>query len=85
MANEDLQQALSELKEEIEQVVNPATRENLESLVEDVEVHLDDTPETREQSILGSLTSLIEQAEVEHPKVTSILNQMMVSLSNMGI
>ena len=85
MAKEELQRSLSELKEEIENVANPTTREHLEGLVGELEVHLDDTPETREQSILGSLTGLIDQLEVEHPKLTNTLNQMMVSLSNMGI
>jgi len=85
MPNHELHQSLSELKEHIGHVKSPETRGHLEELVGELEVHLDDTPETREQSILGSLTGLIDQLEVEHPKLTSVLNQMMVSLSNMGI
>jgi len=33
----------------------------------------------------GSVTELIEQFEVEHPRITGVLNDLMVTLSGMGI
>lgn len=85
MSETDLKQSIAELRHEITQVSNDATRSHLEELLSELEAHFEASSTLEAQGLSGSLTRWIEQYEVEHPKITNLLNQMMTSLSNMGI
>jgi hypothetical protein len=62
-----------------------ASRTRLDALIADLEKQLDD-PETSDRSGLeASVGELIEQFEVKHPRITGVLNDLMVTLSGMGI
>jgi len=39
----------------------------------------------QDEGVTGELKRRVETFEVEHPRVTAILNDMMVTLSNLGI
>lgn len=61
-------------------------RERLEQLVVDLEHQLSNPEDEGHSSALsGSMPELIQQYEVEHPRITGILNDLMITLSSMGI
>ena len=43
------------------------------------------TSASAHEDALGNVRSAVEQFETEHPRATAILNDIMVTLSNMGI
>jgi seryl-tRNA synthetase len=88
MPKKTLQEELEKLRLEVDKVVREDTeaREKLESLIGDLEKKLD-TPEdeAHHDNLLKGLKDAINQFEAEHPRATAILNDIMVTLSNMGI
>ncbi|MEZ0372688.1 MAG: DUF4404 family protein [Candidatus Sericytochromatia bacterium] len=88
MPTDKLRDSLSELKNEIEhlEVRDQNVKSRIERLIHDLERQLSHPRDAAEVSALNlKLPGLIEQFEVEHPKLTRVLDQIMVSLSNMGI
>lgn len=58
----------------------------LRSVIAELEGQIEALGSAQESaSMVDNLKRHIEQFEVEHPKVTNILNDVMVTLSNMGI
>ena len=83
MPRSQLEQSLGELRAEIDRLDadDAAHRERLEQLVDEIETQL----AAEDDSALGAIRQQIESFEVEHPRVTAILNDIMVTLSNLGI
>lgn len=88
MSDEQLRQSLKELRSELERLEaeEAQIRERLDTLISGVETRLD-KPEDVEhhQSLVQDIRQSISQFEVSHPRATAILNQIMVTLGNMGI
>jgi hypothetical protein len=89
MINEtQLTQALEKLRREIGALdtADEASRHKLEQLVEDLEQKLEN-PEDRElhEDLADRLRDSMLELEVSHPRLTSIMNDIMMKLSNMGI
>jgi len=82
MSKEPIHEYIEELKAEIQKIPSEEQSAKLNSLVDEVE-RLAETDE--KNSILDSVQQSIESFEVEHPKVTSILNRISDALSRMGI
>jgi hypothetical protein len=63
-----------------------AARTRLGALISDIERRLSN-PESSEHDagLLDNIRETIESFELAYPRTTSILNQLMVTLSNMGI
>ncbi|MBI1731500.1 MAG: DUF4404 family protein [Gammaproteobacteria bacterium] len=84
----DLREQLRALRAELDRNVahdNPA-RPRIERLIRELEEHLSDSENrTSRGDVVGGLRSAIQQFETEHPRATAILNDIMVTLSNMGI
>lgn len=78
--DEDLKRLRSELEN-----ADEATRKRMEALVEKVEQRLAEGEGKAAQGLLQELEEEIMQFEIEHPRLTAILNDLMVTLSNMGI
>ena len=83
MSQEPLQESIESLKAEIEKLkaTDVETKARIEALVQDVENQAGE----QNHGIIDNVQHLIETLEVEHPRITSLLNRMMMSLSNMGI
>ncbi len=88
MNRESLRASIDGLRAELTQdcPTNEATRERLLGLVSDLERALSDDEEgPPEETILDSVKDAIEQLELEHPRATSLLNRIMLSLGSGGI
>jgi len=63
-----------------------ASKEKLESLLQDIESSLEAKEQNKNQSeLLAGLKESVNHFETEHPRATAIINDIMVTLSNMGI
>lgn len=88
MSDEKLRQALEELRSELERLETEEAqvRERLDALIAGVETRLEKPGDTsHHQSLMQEVRQSISQFEVSHPRATAILNEIMVTLGNMGI
>lgn len=88
---EDLKQHLQSLHMELQsnQAMDPATLEALRIVAEDIRAHLESagqvgtTPSS--QSLSKRLEGMVNEFEVQHPRLTSIVSQIAERLADMGI
>ncbi|MBM4201471.1 MAG: DUF4404 family protein [Gammaproteobacteria bacterium] len=88
MTDREIVPALADLRAEIEQLdkADAATRERLEELVDRLEQQLTAAELGQHQlHLVEDIKDAITEFEVEHPRMTGILNDIMVTLSNLGI
>ncbi len=88
MHSDKLRAALEELRAEINHadLTEGPARERLNALITDLERKLEDPDdEEHHASLLGNVKDSIGQLELEHPRATTILNQIMTSLGGIGI
>lgn len=88
MSQEKLEKELEKLRAEIENLSSDDTtsREKLNQLISDLEKVLQSSKEEEEDhGIVDNVREAINHFEAEHPRATAILNDIMVTLSNMGI
>lgn len=88
MSDEKLRTSLAELRAELERLEaeEAQVRERLDALISGVETRLDKPGDTAlHQSLVDDLRQSIAEFEVSHPRATGILNNIMVTLGNMGI
>jgi ABC-type lipoprotein export system ATPase subunit len=83
MSRADLETLLAQLHNEIDAIVPSERQQRLRVLIGDLEHELAQTDPPRELS--HGLRQRLATFEVEHPRVTAILNDIMVTLSNLGI
>lgn len=80
-----LDEGLRRLRSELEGA-DETTRKRMEALVERVERRLAEGDGKKAQhGLLQELEEEILHFEVEHPRLTAIINEIMVALSSMGI
>ncbi len=80
-----LDEGLRRLRSELEGA-DETTRKRMEALVERVERRLAEGDGNKTQpGLLQELEEEIMHFEVEHPRLTAIINDIMVALSSMGI
>lgn len=86
--NEKLVEILNSLRAEIEnlEMDEKDSKARLEKLVADIERRMD-RPDGLDQhtNLIEDVKDSVTYFEVSHPTVTGILNDIMMSLSNMGI
>ena len=88
MSREDLRKSLERLHSELDKLEgdNELARERLKHLVSDLEHQLENPDDkAHRDTLIERLHDFIEQFEVKHPRVTGIANDIMVTLSNLGI
>jgi len=88
MSDEQLRQSLNELRSELARLAaeEAQVRERLDALISGVETRLEKPEDiAHHQSLVQDLRQSISQFEVSNPRATAILNQIMVTLGNMGI
>lgn len=83
MPHGDIRKNIDELKTELERTPGETSQfeELLERAKEGIERY---TPETV-QDLVQDLQQEAKEFEVEHPQITAMINQIMTSLSNLGI
>jgi len=88
MTDEKLRQSLKELRSELERLEAEETqvRTRLDALIAGVETSLEKPGDSvHHQTLVHDLRQSISQFEVSHPRTTAILNEIMVTLGNLGI
>ncbi|MGH8551455.1 MAG: DUF4404 family protein [Methylococcales bacterium] len=86
--NEQLEETLAALRSEVSKLsdLDPESTRKLEALIQNLEKKLE-LPEDLEyhHSLTAGLSDTLTHFEVSHPRLTGILNDVMMALSNMGI
>ena len=87
MSQEELQQLLNKLRVELNSLdINSDEYHKVNSVIASIENQIEEIEEQQSKSTLKEdLQKYIEKFEVEHPRITGILNDIMVKLGNMGI
>ena len=88
MIDAELKDGLKKLRAEVNDVTseNAAAKDKLNTLINDIEKKLAEPDDTiHHNNLIQDIKDTISQFESEHPRATAILNDIMVSLSNMGI
>jgi len=85
MSKEKISASIESLRAEISNlnVEDKAVKSRLDGLVVELEKQLREP--TGGSALDESVKELIEHFEVEHPRITGVLNDLMVTLSGMGI
>lgn len=87
MSEDKLRQELERLRSEAANLSadDNAGRERLNRVIEQLEKRLAEDQENDDETLFEQLRESISHFEAEHPRATAILNDIMVTLSNMGI
>jgi seryl-tRNA synthetase len=87
MTEKEISEALFNLRREIEGISedSPEVKAKLESLLNELENKLESTEDENHLHLMEDMKEVITQFEVEHPRATGILNELMIALGNMGI
>ena len=83
MPHREVKDKLAELKSEVEQTPQETTR--FEEILEHAGRGLERYTPEAVQELIQNLQREAEEFEVEHPRVTALINNVMTSLSNLGI
>lgn len=87
MSDESLRADLERLRIEVNQAAgrDPDTQRKLNELINDIERRINDPSDEDDEGLIENIRAEIANFEAEHPRTTAILNDIMVTLSNMGI
>ncbi len=88
MSETDLREHLESLREQVNDLDagKPESKERLNRLITDIESQLENRgDQARHEDLIANVQGAIRHFEVEHPRATAILNDIMVALSNIGI
>ncbi len=88
MSETRLREHLERLREQVNDLGagKPESIERLNRLITDIESQLENRgDQTRHEDLIANVQGAIRHFEVEHPRATAILNDIMVALSNIGI
>ncbi len=88
MSEQKIQECLEGLRTELNQLQgeDQQIQERVNGLIAEVEQQLlEDEHRRQNPTLMESINNTIEQYKVEHPAVTGILNQIMMSLANIGV
>lgn len=87
MSEQKLREEITKLRAEIDQIAtgDQISRDRLNQLISEIEQRLEQTDDEADGSLTERVRESIRQFETEHPRTTNILNDIMVTLSNMGI
>ena len=87
MPEQQLRKNLENLRAEIAQIADSKAeaKARLNTLINDIEASIDADDESGDNTLMQNLKDAVNHFETEHPRATAILNDIMVTLSNMGI
>ena len=88
MSEKEINQGLAALRQQIDGLAtsDSETREKLQGLLNDLE-HQVNSLEAGEQQghLIEDIKGAIAEFEAQHPRLTGILNDIMIALGNLGI
>ncbi|HEX5054911.1 MAG TPA: DUF4404 family protein [Gammaproteobacteria bacterium] len=87
MTQSELKQLLKRLQTEIEDLktVSSTEKKELETLIRNIRQASGQDDKNMETDLQENLNSAVVRLEASHPRLTAVLNDIMVTLSNMGI
>jgi len=87
MEKQELENILVQLKDELarSQFAKPSSRQEMQRLIKQIEQALIDDEAAVRKALNEPLTDAVTRFEGSHPQLTSILNSILTTLSNMGI
>lgn len=88
MSHKKLMAELDRLRAELDGAMhdNTEARDKLTGLVDEIQrAAVQSERAAPDKDLLGEIRRAIENFEAQHPRATAILNDIMVTLSNMGI
>jgi hypothetical protein len=87
MPEQQLRNNLDKLRAEIDQIADTdtQTKAKLDALINDIEASIDPEQDSEDIKLVQNIKDALTHFETEHPRATAILNDIMVTLSNMGI
>jgi hypothetical protein len=87
MSHSKLKQSLQSLQTEIAELksISSTERKELELILRNIRQTLDSDENIDSSDLQESLNSAIVRLEAAHPRLTAVLNDIMVTLGNMGI
>lgn len=84
MNEQQLRDQLQQLMQAVEALpVDAEQRASLEKLIADIDSQIQ-LPET-DGSLVGQVEDVVSAFEVEHPRIAGILNNIMITLGNIGV
>jgi len=87
MSQKDLHQLLSKLRKELDRLETDSdAHQELSLLIINIVEQIEELGDKKNKvSLTENVKAQIEKFEVEHPRITSILNDVMMKLTNIGI
>jgi hypothetical protein len=87
MSKSDISHALDTLREEIDRIENSAheDKQRLLALLDTIESRSNSPDTEAPHELLSEVNDALTQFEVTHPRITGILNDILVMLGNSGI
>jgi hypothetical protein len=87
MSRENLVRDLERLRSEIDGVArnNPDAYRKLNELINDLERQVSESPDSNHVGLSERVKDELVRFEAAHPRATAILNDILVTLGNMGI
>jgi len=86
MSEQKINDALDALREEGDRLDSSEAKERLTNLVDNIEQNVDYTGlSVDHQDLVEDVKDAITHFEVEHPSITGLLNEVMMTLGNIGI
>ena len=86
MSEQKINDALDALREEGGRLDSSEAKERLTNLVDNIEQNVDYTGlSVDHQDLVEDVKDAITHFEVEHPSITGLLNEVMMTLGNIGI
>ena len=88
MTGDKLREDLERLRTELDALARSdfSARDKLNSIINDIERRIQEPEDaSAHHGLIASIRDAIHHFEAAHPRATAILNDIMVTLSNMGI
>jgi len=87
MSEQELQKLIDDLRREIDALPSDDVdaRQRLDAIIEDLEKKLNEPGTEDHHGLVGNLQDSIKELEARHPDTTTLLNNIMMTLANMGI
>lgn len=87
MSVEDLRSLIERLREEVDALPSNDidARKRLNAILQELEKKITEPGTEDHHGLVSDLQDSIKEMEVRHPETTSLLNNIMMTLANMGI
>ena len=87
MAEKEITEALFILRKEVEKIEgdHPELKDKMESLLTKMEHRLEAEEDDHQLHLVDDMKTALTQFEVDHPTASGIINELMLTLSNIGV